>query len=145
MTTLQKTSITHTLVVRLSSGEDILESLEKIVLEHDIKGGQLSLIGAISSATLGYFDMESKEYKSVTLDENLEVTSCIGNISRLEDGTPVVHAHMVVSNEYGSSFSGHLMKGCKVSATIEVILHVFEGQLTRAKDGATGLNLLKLQ
>jgi predicted DNA-binding protein with PD1-like motif len=129
----------------MEPGEDILETLENIVVEQDVQAGHLSLIGAVSKATLGYFNRTSKIYKSFTLDEDLEVTSCIGNIARLEDGTPVVHAHMAVADEEGKTSSGHLMKGCVVSVTIEVVLTILEGELTRGKDSVTGLNLLKLK
>ncbi|MCK5240467.1 MAG: DNA-binding protein [Candidatus Thorarchaeota archaeon] len=128
----------------MEPGEDILETLESIVLKDNITAGHLMLIGAISGATLGYFDLETQEYKTFTVDEDLEVTSCIGNIASSQDGTPVVHAHLVVADEKGTSYSGHLMKGCKVSVTIEVIITVLEGDLKRAVDDKTGLNLLSL-
>ena len=144
MTSIQETRVVRTLVTRLLPGEDVLETLEEIVESHEIRGGQISLIGAISQARLGYFELESKTYKQITIDEDVEVTSCIGNIARLEDGTPVVHAHMVVADESGKSHSGHLMKGCIVSVTIEIVINVFEDGLVRSKDKLTGLNLLNL-
>ena len=144
MVSIQETSIRRTLLARLSPGEDILEALETLTLEKKIEGAQISFIGAISSAQLGYFDLESMTYKSFSLDEDLEVTSGLGNISRLENGTPVVHAHMVVADEHGKSYSGHLMKGCKVSVTIEIVLLEFAQGVLRKRDEGTGLNLLSL-
>ncbi|MHA1907958.1 MAG: PPC domain-containing DNA-binding protein [Candidatus Thorarchaeota archaeon] len=145
MVSIQFTSPTETIVARMEPGEDILETLETLVVEHDVRAGHLSLIGAVSKATLGYFDRKSNEYKSFILDEDLEVTSCIGNIARLENGSPVVHAHIAVADEEGKTFSGHLMKGCEVSVTIEVVLTILDGELTRGKDPTTGLNLLQLK
>lgn len=133
-----------TIIARLHPGDDILESLENLVLEHNVRAGHLALIGAISGATLGYFDVHRREYLSFTISEDLEVTSCTGNIAYSEDGKPVVHAHMVVADEKGKSYSGHLMRGCKVSVTIEIILTVLDGELRRSIDSATGLNLLDL-
>ena len=103
------------------------------------------MIGAISKATLGYFDRPSKTYKSFTVDEDLEVVSCIGNISRTKDGTPVIHAHMIVADEKGKCYGGHLMPGCEVSVTIEMIINVFDDEMIRAKDPETGLNLLDIK
>jgi predicted DNA-binding protein with PD1-like motif len=145
MVTFQHTKSVNTIIARLEPGEDILGTLEILVLEHNIKAGHLILIGAVSKAKLGYFDRKSKEYKSFTMDEDLEVTSCMGNIARLDDGTPVIHAHMAVADEEGKTFSGHLMKGCEVSVTIEVVLTILDGELKRGKDPATGLNLLQLK
>lgn len=125
-------------------GEDILRKLEDLVREYKIKSGHLSLIGAVSKAKLGYFDFESKEYLSFHVDEYLEVVSCMGNISRTTNGDIVVHAHMIVSDRNGKCYAGHLMQGCEVSVTMEVIMTELEYALTRAKDSLTGLNLLDL-
>jgi len=144
MVTTKSTRAVKTIIARLDPGEDILETLEDLVMENNVRAGHLMLIGAISGATLGYFDIHKKEYKSFTISEDLEVTSCSGNIAFTEDGTPVVHAHMVVGDKNGKSYSGHLMKGCKVSVTIEVVLTVLDGELSRAADSRFGLNLLKL-
>lgn len=144
MVSVQESKVVRTIVARMSPGEDVLETLESLVTRYDIRAGYLSLIGAIASATLGYFDLNAKMYRVLTLKQDLEVTSCTGNISRLEDETPIVHAHMVVANEKGESFSGHLMKGCKVSVTIEVVVNILDGSLIRTRDEEMGLNLLKL-
>ncbi len=144
MVLVQNTAPNRTIVARLEPGEDILETLEKLVVVNSIRAGHLSLIGAVASATLGYFDRESQIYRSFTLNEDLEVTSCIGNIARTVDDRPVVHAHMAVANEDGTTFSGHLMNGCVVSVTIEVVITILDGELIRDIDPATGLNLLRL-
>ncbi|NHJ13608.1 MAG: DNA-binding protein [Candidatus Thorarchaeota archaeon] len=132
------------IVARMEPGEDILEVIEKVVEFHNIRSGTINLIGAISRAHLGYFDRKAKEYRSYVLKQDLEVVSCMGNISRLSDGSAVIHAHMVVSEETGACFGGHLMKGCEVSVTIELIIQELDVDLRRKKDAETGLNLLNL-
>ena len=139
-----ETKTSRVIIVRMEPGEDILDTLEKIAESKEIRSGTISLIGAVSEAHLGYFDRKSNEYKSFHLKEDLEVVSCMGNISRLEDGSVVVHAHMIVANETGDCYGGHLMKGCEVSVTIEMIIQELAAQITRAKDQRTGLNLLDL-
>lgn len=145
MTSAQETRIERTIIVRLAPSEDILESLEGVAAEYDVRGAQISFIGAVAHATLGYFDLKTKSYKTFSFNEDMEVTSGIGNISRLDDGTPIVHAHLVVANERGNSYSGHLMRGCIVSVTIEIVLNIFKQGLLRVTDERTGLNLLSLQ
>ncbi|TFG27452.1 DNA-binding protein [Candidatus Thorarchaeota archaeon] len=129
-------------VVRLEPGEDIFKSIEKIVSDNKILSGQLSLIGAVSKVHLGYFDRHEKVYKDFVIDEDLEVVSCVGNISRLNDGY-VVHAHLVASDVNGKCYAGHLMEGCEVSVTIEIVITEF-AEMTRTRDESTGLNLLNL-
>ncbi|MHA1638033.1 MAG: PPC domain-containing DNA-binding protein [Candidatus Thorarchaeota archaeon] len=139
------TKTNRTFVTRMMPGEDILKTIELLVSKENISAGQLSLIGAVGKATLGYFDRVSKQYKSFTINEDLEVVSCMGNISKTKDGSPVVHAHMIVADEKGKCYGGHLMPGCEVSVTIEMVINVFDGEMIRAKDPETGLNLLDIK
>jgi len=130
------------IVARLEPGEDILKSIESIAADQNLSSGYLSLIGAVSKVHLGYFDLEAKIYRDFTIDEDLEIVSCVGNISRLEKDY-VVHAHIVASDVNGKCYAGHLMEGCKVSVTIEIVITEFP-EMKRARDEATGLNLLDL-
>jgi predicted DNA-binding protein with PD1-like motif len=127
----------------MEPGEDVLETIEAVAAEHGVKSGHVSMIGAISGAKLGYFHLEANEYRNFTINEDVEVVSCMGNISIL-NGKPMVHAHMIVSDEAGKCYGGHLMKGCKVSVTIELVIIETETDLTRARDERTGLNLLNI-
>jgi uncharacterized protein len=52
----------------------------------------LTAIGAFSGATLGYFDVEEKDYKKIPVEEQVEVLSLGGDIATKEDGEPQVHA-----------------------------------------------------
>ena len=128
---------------RMEPGEDVLETIESVVKDFGVQSGQITLIGAISGAKLGYFHLQANEYRDFTIDEDVEVVSCMGNISTL-DGKPMVHAHMVVADEHGKCYGGHLMRGCKVSVTIELVIVETSVELTRAKDQRTGLNLLNI-
>lgn len=140
--TFVTTTTGRVIVARLEPSEDILKSIESIVAKHKLRSGYLSLIGAVSKVHLGYFDREEKIYKDFTIDEDLEIVSCVGNISRLLDDY-VVHAHVVASDVNGKCYAGHLMEGCEVSVTIEIVITEFP-KMKRARDEATGLNLLDL-
>jgi len=129
----------------MESGEDILKMIDAVSLEHGVCAGQLTLIGAVSKASLGFFDRESMEYKTFTIDKDLEVVSCMGNIASTYEGGLVVHAHMVVADQDGRCYGGHLMPGCEVSVTIELIITEMDGDVRRARDEATGLNLLDIK
>jgi predicted DNA-binding protein with PD1-like motif len=129
----------------MEPGEDILATIEAVADSYKINSGQLTLIGAVSKANLGYFDRSTLEYKSFSLEEDLEVVSGMGNISRLHDGSIVVHAHVIVSDEKGKCYGGHLNRGCEVSVTIELVILETEADIRRARDDLTGLNLLDLK
>jgi len=138
-----QTKIKRVIFARMDPGEDVLESIEAVAKEYGIKSGQISLIGAVSKAKLGYYHRESAEYKHFMVNEDVEVVSCMGDISSHE-GNIVVHAHMIVADESGKCYGGHLMIGCEVSVTIELVVIETEINLTRKYDDLTGLNLLNI-
>ena len=140
----KETKSKRVIIARLERDEDILKTLEKVAKSHSITSGQLSLIGAVQGIKLGYFDVEGNVYTHFIVEEDLEVVSCSGNIATLADGSLIVHAHMIASDRNGKCYGGHLMEGCKVSATIEVYIQEVEGNVYRGRDELTGLNLLQL-
>lgn len=138
-----QTEIIRVIFAKMEPGEDVFETIGAVAKEHGVRSGQLSLIGAVSKAKLGYFHVEASEYRDFTIDEDVEVVSCIGDISTHE-GNLVVHAHMIVADETGKCWGGHLMTGCKVSVTIELVIIETEIELIRKRDDRTGLNLLHI-
>ncbi|MGY5876246.1 MAG: DNA-binding protein [Candidatus Thorarchaeota archaeon] len=138
-----QTQAEKTIIARLEPGEDILSTVEALAVKYKIQSGQVSFIGAVSKAKLGYFDRESRVYDEITIDRDLEVVSGTGNIAVLDDESVVVHAHLVVADDEGICYGGHLMQGCEVSVTIELFITQYVGVLRRGKDETTGLNLIQ--
>ena len=128
---------------RLFEGEDLAEAIKKRAEESGINAGVFLLIGALKEAVLGCY--KARQYEHVHLDGPLEIASCIGNAALDENGETVIHAHMVVSNEKGEAFGGHLMKGCPVGVTAELVIIEASGvNLLRIFDEKTKLKLWKL-
>lgn len=128
---------------RVFEDEDLAEAIKKRVEESGIKVGIFILIGSLKKATLGYY--KEGEYKPILLEGPLEVASCMGNIAVDEEGEIMIHAHVVVANENGEAFGGHLMKNSPVGATAELVM--IEGlgvNLQRVLDAKTKLKLWKL-
>jgi predicted DNA-binding protein with PD1-like motif len=130
-------------VFRLLENDDLIESVKKRAQESNIRAGAFILIGSIKHAVLGYY--RDGEYKNTKFEGPLEVASCTGNVAVDEKGETVVHAHVVVTNEKGEAFGGHLMKDSPVGATAELILIEAAGiSMVRAFDEKTQLGLLRL-
>ena len=128
---------------RMVEGEDLAEAIRKRVEESGIKAGTVFLIGSLKEVVLGYFT--GKQYEYIRLDGPLEIASCMGNIAVDEKGEVIIHAHVVVSDEKGRAFGGHLMNGSHVGATAELV--IIEGigvNLQRVFDEKTKLRLWKL-
>jgi len=76
----------------------------------------------------------------------LEIVSCMGNISSKEETELVVHGHIVVSDSGGNAFGGHVLPGCLVDATVELVLvEVESGTLRREFDAQRNLYLWALE
>ncbi|MGB9714356.1 MAG: PPC domain-containing DNA-binding protein [Candidatus Bathyarchaeales archaeon] len=128
---------------RLFEDEDLVEAIRERAEKNGVNAGILFVIGTLKDAVLGYY--LKGEYKYIRLDEPLEIASCMGNIALDEDSKLVVHAHIVVSNEKGEAFGGHLMQNSHVAATAELVIIEADGlKLQRAFDAKTKLKLLRL-
>jgi predicted DNA-binding protein with PD1-like motif len=124
--------------------EDLLEKIMKEIEKANIKAGFFNVIGALKKVTLAYY--KEGEYRYIQVDGPLEIASCMGNVAVGEKGETMLHAHIVVSDNEGRAFGGHLMKGAIVGATAELTVVEAAGiKLLRTRDEKTKLNLLKLR
>lgn len=141
---------THTLhidstieyMVAFEKDEEVTKGLLQFALRNNVTAGRFSAIGAFRSVTLGYFDVDKMDYNRITLDEQVEVVSLVGNVA-LHDDTPKVHPHVVVATSDARAFGGHLLEGI-VRPTLEVMFTQFPGELHRETDKEYGIPLLKL-
>lgn len=129
-------------VVVLDTGEEAVESLLSFAREHGVTGAALTGLGAFKDVTLGFFDIERKDYERIRLDEQVEVVTLVGNFAT-KDGEAKLHPHVVVSKRDGQAFGGHLMEA-HVRPTLEVIVTETPAVLRRETDPETGLPLLAL-
>ncbi len=99
--------------VRLARGSDLLGGLTEAAEKLGIEAGTVQAIGAVDDLTVAFFEPESKEYEPIRIDEHLEITSSLGNVS-LKDGQPFVHVHVNAGDRQGRVFGGHLVEGTTV-------------------------------
>lgn len=130
----------RTFLLVFDAGDEVSAGLSEFARQHSIRSASLSGIGGLSDVVLGFFEMGKKDYKPIPLGEQLEVMSLLGNISEF-DGTPKVHAHIVVGKIDGSAWGGHLLEA-HVRPTLEVFVSETGGEMRRKKDAQTGLPLL---
>ncbi len=125
--------------VRVDKDTEIVSALKEICKENNITAGEITGLGAIKSATFGFFNPETKEYKEKTFKEYMEITSLIGNVSQKDDEV-YLHLHMNASGKDYKTIGGHLVKAV-VSATSEIIISPEEGSIGRKFSEEIGLNL----
>ncbi len=129
-------------VVVFDTGDDVNEGLLQFARHNRLSASRFSAIGGFSEVTLGYFDIEKKDYRPIPLKEQVEVLSLAGNIT-LAGGEPRVHAHVVVGKSDGTAHGGHLL-AATVRPTLEVVLVEAPKHLERATDPRYGLPLIRL-
>jgi uncharacterized protein len=130
-------------LVRLEKGEKLIESLTALVKKEKIPSCWINAVGAVSSAQLGFYHLDKKEYEWHLFYELMEITGLQGNIT-FNAKEPVFHIHGTFSKQDMSAIGGHV-KELTIAGTCEILLHRWYGkELTRTKSEEIGLNLLDL-
>lgn len=114
----------------LAAGDEVATALVEFARRERVVAAHFSGLGAVTFAELAFFDMETKKYRVNAFPKQAEVVSLLGDIGVDESGKPVVHAHMMLSDEAGRAFGGHLIKAT-TSPNLEVFVTTFPEPLVR--------------
>jgi predicted DNA-binding protein with PD1-like motif len=108
-----------TYALRLRPGDDLRQQLTAFVQAHHIAAGtMLTCVGSLTVATLRLANQEGPtEYRG-----HLEIVSLVGTLS-----TNGSHLHLAVSDSTGRTMGGHLLDGCRVYTTAEIVLGELPG------------------
>lgn len=129
-------------LIRLDKGEKLAESLEQFVAETKLEGAWVNGLGAALEATLGYYDLEKKEYVWQQFEGVREVVSLTGNLA-YDDGTFIFHLHGMLSDKNYQTIGGHV-KDLTAGGTLELFIHRAYQPTKRKLDENTGLKTLDL-
>jgi uncharacterized protein len=130
----------RTLVGRLERGSDLVEGLERICADRDIRAAWVSVIGAVSHAAFAYYEQTDHRYLELSSDTHHEITGFVGNVS-LRDGVPFLHAHATFADASGACVGGHLLRGVTVFVAEFTIREMTGVELVRTYDEEFGLAL----
>ena len=133
----------RTTIVVLDSGEEAFAILTRFCNDMALSGASITAIGAFESAVVGWFDVATKRYKRIRIDEQCEVLSAIGDVAIGDDDKASLHLHVVLGLSDGTTRGGHLLEG-KVRPTLEVILEETPASLRRRKRPDLGIALIDL-
>jgi uncharacterized protein len=139
---LHEESGQRTFAVVFDTGDEVATGLLAFAKEKGLAASHFTAIGAFSDVTFGFFDLGTKDYQKLQINEQVEVLSLIGDIA-LSKGEPKVHAHVVVGKADGTAHGGHLMEA-HVRPTLEVFVVESPERLVRKIDDETGLPLIDL-
>lgn len=131
----------RTFAIILETGDEVLSALNAFAAEHGLTAATFTAIGALSEATLAFFDWDRKTYRPIPVHGQVEVASLTGDVATGPDGKPAVHVHAVLGTSTGAAIAGHLKAGT-VRPTLEIILTEPPGHLRKRFDAETGIALI---
>lgn len=129
----------RTYAVIFGKGDEVLSGLTEFAERERIVAGYFTGIGALRSATFGWFDSTQKAYRDIPVNQQVELISLIGNVGMV-NGAPQIHAHGAVGNPDGQTRGGHLLQAL-VWPTLEVFFTALPQRLEKTFDEETGLEL----
>jgi predicted DNA-binding protein with PD1-like motif len=125
----------QTLPIRLNPGDDLRAAIEAAVRGADCHAAfVISGIGSLSTAGLRFAGADQPR----RFHGDIEILSLAGSIA-VDGAHSSSHLHMALSTASGEVFGGHVMSGCIVRTTAEILLALLpEWAFSRVPDAATG-------
>jgi len=133
----------RTFVVVLETGDEVMSCLSDFARREHLSAAQFSAIGAFSTATLAYFDWQTKAYVKNPVAEQVEVAALLGDVALGPDGQPAVHIHAVLGRRDGTALAGHLAQAL-VRPTLEIVVTESPAYLHKRVDPESGLALIRV-
>ncbi|HEY4030655.1 MAG TPA: PPC domain-containing DNA-binding protein [Caulobacteraceae bacterium] len=131
----------RTFVLVLDDGEEAFAAITAFAAEQGLSAASLTAIGAFSRARVGWFDFATRRYDPITVDQQCEALSLIGDIATGDDGKPSLHMHAVLGLRDGAVRGGHFLEG-HVHPTLEVTVVESAAHLRRRKRPDLGIALI---
>ena len=128
----------ETICVRLHRGDDLLTKIEQICAEKHLQAGVvLSAVGCVTSAVV----RDAGGIRVCRIDEPCEIVSLMGTVSKLR-----CHLHIALSKKDLSTVGGHLMHGCRINTTCELVLAKLPGwHFGYEQDAETGYDEITME
>jgi predicted DNA-binding protein with PD1-like motif len=132
----------HTFAIRLTPGTDLKAELGRLTQALGLRAGCiLSCVGSLTHARLRMPGAVGEAEVIRDFAEPLEILSLSGTLCA--DG---LHVHIALSRRDGSCIGGHLVEGCHVHTTVELVIgELAEVEFHRPRDAATGYNELSVR
>ena len=102
---------------RLPSGQDLFDSIESFVKEKHIEAG--CVLSSVGSLTQAVIRLANRSYHT-EYNGYFEIVSMTGTVSLYGS-----HLHISISDGDGKTIGGHLVSGCKIYTTAEIVLAIF--------------------
>jgi predicted DNA-binding protein with PD1-like motif len=115
---------------RLKPGQDLKQSIDSFVKNKKIEAGWINTcVGSLTQYNIRFANQE----KGYSDKGHFEIVSLVGTLS--VHGS---HIHVSISDSTGKTIGGHLLDGCKIYTTAEIVIGESKDFVfAREKDGST--------
>lgn len=123
--------------LRLVPGTDVLAGVQDFVRENDLKAVAIvTVVGSLTDAVIRYANQPGG-----TLSQgHFEIVSMVGTVEPTG-----AHVHISLSDGTGRMFGGHMLPGCLVYTTAEIVLaHLTEFVFMRSACPLSGYDELTI-
>ena len=124
--------------IRLQPGQDLKSAIQEFVTDNGMEAGWiLSCVGSLTQYNLRFANQVSGQegkgfFEIISLNGTVSVQGC--------------HLHIALSEPNGSLTGGHLLNGCTIYTTAEIIIaESHELIFTREIDGSTNWKELQIR
>lgn len=128
----------QTHAIRLKPGQDLKQAIQSFADLHQIEAGWM----VTCAGSLTHYQIRTANESTPKLDAgHFEIVSLTGTISK--NGS---HLHIALSDSTGKTIGGHLLNGCLIYTTAEIVLQSSSSMIfKRAKDGTTPWEELQIE
>jgi len=124
--------------IRLKPGEDIRASIQKFVNDNHINAGWIT---SCAGSLLNYNIRFANQQEGNKGSGHFEIVSLSGTLS--VNGS---HIHLSISDSTGKTIGGHLLEGCIIYTTAEIIIGQSKKLVfKREKNGTTPWDELQIE
>lgn len=127
-----------TLALRLRPHADLKKSLDAFAREHHLPAACIvTCVGSLRQASLRF----ANQPHAALIEGKFEIVSLVGAFS--EHGG---HYHISISDAQGQTLGGHLMDGCLIYTTAEIVIGALHKvKFVRELDNETGFKELVIR
>jgi predicted DNA-binding protein with PD1-like motif len=127
---------------RLTPGTDLQQELARLTEAHGLRAGCiLTCVGSLSRARLRMPGAIGEAEVFRSFEEPMEIVSLTGTL-----GPDGLHVHISLARGDGACIGGHLVAGCIVNTTAELVIGELPGvEFRRPLDPATGYDELSVR
>ncbi len=124
--------------LRLVPGTDVLQAVQDFVRDNDLKAVALvTVVGSLTDAVIRY----ANQPDGTLTQGHFEIVSMVGTVEPTG-----AHVHISLSDGTGRMFGGHMMPGCLVYTTAEIVLaHLEDFAFARVACALSGYDELAIR